>query len=87
MSRLPWKSKADPSLLGLEVPPEHFKESDIVHCVGCVYWRKFDGGALWACHYCLETGKPRGVMPIMCYKHEGTPYLAKKRRTRKKKDD
>ena len=49
-------------------------------CKGCYYWR---GGSdlnkgLHFCHYCYETGQPRGILPIDCYKHKGTPYRTEK---------
>lgn len=45
----------------------------LCECKGCYYWRQmcppYNG-----CHYRLDTFKIRGIPPIECYKHEGTPY-------------
>ena len=60
-----------------KVIKEPFNESDIVACVGCRYWQKFDN-YIMCCHYCYETGRPRGILPKECYRHEGTPYSPKK---------
>jgi len=37
-------------------------------CEGCHYWRKFDA-ASYACHYCLDTGEPRGGRAENCTKY------------------
>ena len=42
-------------------------------CKGCWWWR--GGSGIYFCHYCHETGEPRGVLPKDCYKHPGTPYM------------
>ena len=42
-------------------------------CKGCWWWR--GGSGVCFCHYCHETGQPRGVLPKDCYKHPGTPYM------------
>jgi len=42
-------------------------------CKGCWWWR--GGSGTNFCHYCHETGEPRGVLPKDCYKHPDTPYM------------
>ena len=52
-----------------------------VRCDGCRYYRNLDGldggGDYFACHYCIDTGRLRGVLPKDCYRHPGTPYREK----------
>lgn len=45
-------------------------------CRGCVYRRPFvvSDPSTSACHYCIDTGKLRGMSPEQCYLHPGTPY-------------
>ena len=45
-------------------------------CEGCYYRRPIvkSQGAITACHYCIDTGKPRGIPVSLCYGHDGTPY-------------
>ena len=45
-------------------------------CKGCYYRRPIvkSQGAITACHYCIDTGKPRGIPVSLCYGHDGTPY-------------
>lgn len=45
-------------------------------CDGCAYWRSISGSErdLRACHYCLDTGKPRGCPIAGCVrKVKGIP--------------
>lgn len=49
----------------------------VVKCTGCYYYRSFGCGSPHACHYCLDTGIPRGVHPHECYQQPGTPYKTK----------
>lgn len=59
----------------------------VVECRGCYYWRTMGNSSkcMHACHYCLETGNPRGMPAAECYKHEGTPYKPKKRGVKRDK--
>ena len=60
---------------------------EVVKCVGCYYYRRFSatyGRNTKCCHYALETGEIRGMLPVECYKHEGTPYTT--RRINRKQD-
>lgn len=61
-------------------------EGKLCKCIGCMYWKSIAGGntAPYGCHYLLETHEIRGIPPIECYKHEGTPYTPKKRGRPKK---
>lgn len=63
------------------------KRNEVVECRGCEYWRTMGNSSkcMHACHYCLETGNPRGMPAAECYKHEGTPYKPKKRGVRRDK--
>ncbi|WMJ23477.1 hypothetical protein RBG61_02065 [Paludicola sp. MB14-C6] len=38
-------------------------------CVGCYYYRYISRSTLlWGCHYCLDTGEPRGCDSENCDK-------------------
>lgn len=50
-------------------------EPPLCECKGCYYWRSI--GGLNACHYALDANIIRGIPPIECYKHKGTPYKKK----------
>lgn len=46
-------------------------------CTGCYYWRPIvdsNTASMHVCHYCYDTGIPRGIPASECYRHEGTPY-------------
>lgn len=44
-------------------------------CEGCIYFRAMPQyGDERSCHYLLDTGKPRGISPELCYRQKGTPY-------------
>lgn len=47
-----------------------------IRCAGCHYRRPIaEGpGALWCCHYLLDTGEVRGMPVARCYRRKGTPY-------------
>lgn len=58
-------------------------------CKGCYYWRPINYGrkvGQRACHYCLETGNLRGILPHLCYQHEGTPYTPERKRKEPEQD-
>lgn len=54
------------------------RKNGITACRGCVYYRSACGvpGTYTMCHYCYDTGELRGIRPVDCYKHDGTPYHA-----------
>lgn len=54
-------------------------ENSPVVCDGCIYYRILTSG-MYACHYCIDTGKLRRIPPKMCYRHRGTPYQRKGRK-------
>ena len=60
------------------------RSSDAQPCQGCYYRRPLVVSDLStsACHYCMDTGKPRGIPVSACYGHDGTPYRPTKRRPR-----
>ena len=51
-------------------------------CIGCYYYRSLSQNKYMddcCCHYLIDTGNMRKIPPSECYRHEGTPYLPKKR--------
>lgn len=42
------------------------------NCNGCKYYRSLDeaGGKTKVCHYCYDTGEPRGCSPENCKKKD-----------------
>ncbi len=43
------------------------------NCKGCIYHRKIDclsGKAIFACYYCIDTGKLRECKPEACNKKD-----------------
>ena len=55
-------------------------------CIGCYYYRSISQGCNrndYCCHYLIDTGQLRKIPPEECYMHIGTPYLKKKRPSRK----
>ena len=41
----------------------------LTRCIGCAYWRPLSRqtNGIRVCHYCLDTGQPRGVPAKECY--------------------
>ena len=46
-------------------------------CRGCYYRRLFYGGYT-ACHYMIDTGKPRGCPPEQCIRYKKGRYKPSK---------
>lgn len=54
----------------------------VMKCIGCYYYRSLSQNKYmddYCCHYLIDTGNMRKIPPSECYRHEGTPYLPKKR--------
>lgn len=54
----------------------------VMKCIGCYYYRSLSQNKYMddcCCHYLIDTGNMRKIPPSECYRHEGTPYLPKKR--------
>lgn len=53
------------------------------NCKGCLYYRSLSNRKYvhdCVCHYCIDTGKLRGIPPADCYRHAGTPYTPRGRK-------
>lgn len=61
----------------------------ICRCKDCVYYHSANGlektSGNMMCHFALENGYPRLIPPVDCYKKEGTGYISRKDKNKKKK--
>ena len=60
----------------------------VVKCVDCVYYRPATGasqGEIKMCHFSLDNGYIRGILPEDCYKEDGTGYISTKDSDKKNK--
>lgn len=46
-----------------------------INCKGCIYLKKLSrlDGSIYACHYCIDTGKLRDCPPELCNKKGTNP--------------
>lgn len=57
-------------------------------CKGCYFYRKFDGNRNeYACHYCLDVGKLRGVPAEECDKKLPVTPAQRKKINRLRRND
>ena len=61
----------------------------ICRCKDCVYYHSANGlektSGNMMCHFALDNGYPRLIPPVDCYKKEGTGYISRKDKNKKKK--
>jgi hypothetical protein len=58
-------------------------------CEGCIYYRRLYESGTWsgppACHYCYDTGMPRGCEIVGCTRKHTKPSAAERRALKKGK--
>lgn len=70
------------------IPKQGVKMAKAVKCVDCVYYRSSsvsNKNCIHMCHFGLDNGYIRGILPEECYKKQNTGYISKKDSDKKNK--